>query len=104
MTLPIVRIVGKTPDVVIKAGPISTAGYRSAFAQRALSQGNSQRNPMKARIVLAALLTVAAFSLAGPGVETAEAQSGRAQPADWNRFYHYPVSYTHLTLPTKRIV
>ncbi len=48
---------------------------------------------MKARVVLAALMTVATFSLAGPGVETADAQQGRAQVSDWNRFYYYPYVY-----------
>lgn len=48
---------------------------------------------MKLRVVLAALMTVAAFSLAGPGVEQAEAQAGRAQASDWNRFYYYPYVY-----------
>ena len=50
---------------------------------------------MKLRFVLAALMTVAAFSLTGPGIETAQAQSnvGRASVADWNRFYYYPYVY-----------
>ena len=48
---------------------------------------------MKLRSVLAALIVMAAFSFAGPGVETAQAQVGRAQVSDWNRFYYYPYVY-----------
>lgn len=48
---------------------------------------------MKIRAVLAALLVAVTFSLAGPGISTAEAQVGKAQVSDWNRFYYYPYVY-----------
>lgn len=48
---------------------------------------------MKIRAALAALIVAVAFSIAGPGIQTAEAQTGRASVSDWNRFYYYPYVY-----------